>query len=167
VRRESSGWSNGGGYGRGGGGGPPPSREPYQSGRGGFHPYERSHTSEEHFNGPAGGNTGGQAFRSNNSTSTTYPRTQRFNNILNELPQVKEGGERLPPLHDSSKAERLEEEAARLRKLIDEKEARKRQGLRDWDRLEREAGTAVLKSELAEEHLRELTGEGEGTAAAF
>jgi len=70
-------------------------------------------------------------------------------------------------LHDSSKAERLEEEAARLRKLIDEKEARKRQGLRDWDRLEREAATAVLKSELAEEHLRELTGEGGGNAAAF
>lgn len=86
---------------------------------------------------------------------------------MNDMPQTKAGGERLPPLHDPTKADRLEEEAARLRKLIDEKEARKRQGLREWDKLEREASTSALKSELAEEHLRELTGQGESGAAAF
>ncbi len=83
------------------------------------------------------------------------------------MPQIKEGGEKLPPLHETGKADKLEEEAARLRKMIDEKEAKKRQGLREWERLEREAGTAALKSELAEEHLRQLNGESEGMTAAF
>ena len=106
-------------------------------------------------------------YRSSNSTSTTYPRTQRFNQHLEDLPTIKEGGQRLPPLHDTAKADKLEEEAARLRKMIDEKESKKRQGLREWDKLERESATAALKSELAEEHLRELNGENEGTAAAF
>lgn len=119
-------------------------------------------------------------FRSgSNSTSTTYPRSQRFNNPtgggpqtpsaptassihLADLPAIKPGGERLPPLQDMSKADRLEEEAARLRKAIDEKQERKRAGLREWERLERESKMAGLRTELAEEGLRALSGEGEG-----
>ena len=85
------------------------------------------------------------------------------------LPTPKPGGERLPPVHDTTKADKLEEEAARLRKLIDDKEIEKRAVLREWDNGEREISTASLRSELAEEHLRSLNGEGEGLGmgAAF
>ena len=69
-------------------------------------------------------------------------------------------------MYDTSKADKLEEEAAKIRKMIDERESKKRQGLREWENLERETGTAALRSELAEEHLRSLNGEdGVGTAA--
>lgn len=83
------------------------------------------------------------------------------------MPKIKEGGEKLPSLHDTTKADKLEEEAARLRKMIDDKEMKKRQGLREWERLERETSTAALRSELAEEHLRSLNGEDSVSAAAF
>lgn len=73
----------------------------------------------------------------------------------------------MPPLHETGKADKLEEEAARLRKAIDDKEIKKRSGLREWNKLEREAGTAALKSDLAEEHLRSLNGEAEGVGATF
>jgi len=105
------------------------------------------------------------AFRSSNSTTTTYPQTKRFASALADLATLKDGGERLPPLHDTARADKLEEEAARLRKLIDDKEQIKRAGLREWANVEREAGTAGLRSELAEEGLRRLNGEGSGTAA--
>lgn len=107
------------------------------------------------------------AFRTSNSTSTTYPRTKRFDShtALADLPTLKEGGERLAPLHDTTKADKLEEEAARLRKMIDDREQARRAGLREWGHSEREVGTAGLRSELAEEGLRRLNGEGSGTAA--
>lgn len=93
--------------------------------------------------------------------------TQRFNvqSQLSDLGQVKEGGERLPPLYDSSKAERLEEEAARLRKMIDDREASKRAAMRDWDKTQVEVKASKYRTDLAEEHARELAGESEASAA--
>jgi hypothetical protein len=40
-----------------------------------------------------------------------------------------------------------------------EKQLLKRQGLRDWDRLERESALNALRSELAEVHLQRMTEE--------
>lgn len=145
-------------YTRGGGGGYPSSapRDPYDPSS------SRSHAPR---GDPYSSSVQTPAFRSSNSTSTTYPRTKRFDAALADLPSIRDGGERLPPLHDTAKADRLEEEAARLRKLIDDKEQAKRAGLREWARSEREVATAGLRSELAEEGLRRLNGEGSGTAA--
>ncbi|KAF2205423.1 hypothetical protein GQ43DRAFT_16206 [Delitschia confertaspora ATCC 74209] len=139
-------WGGGGG-GRGYHGGPPP--------------------------GPPSGPRGGGApfappFRgSSNSTSTTYPRTLRFTNHLADLPKEIPGGQKLPELYDRSKIDRLEEEARKLREVIDAKEAQKRQSLREWDNLEREANNAALRADLAEQQLRALNGEGETGGAAF
>ena len=106
-------------------------------------------------------------FRSSNSTSTTYPRTQRFNTQLGDVAQIKSGGQRAPPLVDQSKADKLEEEAARLRKMIDDKQQKKRVALKDWEKLEGDVKIAALRSDLADEHLRALSGESsDGLAAA-
>jgi hypothetical protein len=51
--------------------------------------------------------------------------------------------------------------------MIDAKEAAKRQRLREWDGLEKDANNAALRSELAEQHLRSLNGETEVGAPAF
>ena len=104
---------------------------------------------------------------SSNSTSTTYPRTQRFRDHLADLPAIVPGGERQPEPFDTTKIEKLEDEAQRLRELISEKQASKRQGLREWEKLEREGDAARLRSELAEESLRGLNGEAEMGGPAF
>ena len=49
--------------------------------------------------------------------------------------------------------------------MIDKKEDEKRQKLREWDSLERDAATAQLKVELAETSLRELEDEGAASNA--
>lgn len=146
-------------------GGPPrdayPPRDPYYP-RDGFESRGRDH-------GPPGPGPRG----SSNSTSTTYPRTQVFNKPnstaahLADLPSIKNGGEKLAPLYDTARAEKLEEEAARLRKAIDEKQAKKRQGLREWDKADRESKTAGLRTELADEALRGLNGEDDIMGSAF
>jgi len=80
--------------------------------------------------------------------------------------QIKSGGQRAPPLVDQSKADKLEEEAARLRKMIDDKQ-QKRVALKDWEKLEGDVKIAALRSDLADEHLRALSGETtDGLAAA-
>lgn len=81
------------------------------------------------------------------------------------MPTIKEGGEKLPPLHNLVMAEKLDETAAQLRKRIDELTAASRKTERNYKRLERDSATAALRSELAEEHLRDLNGEGEGVGA--
>ncbi|KAF2800493.1 hypothetical protein K505DRAFT_292731 [Melanomma pulvis-pyrius CBS 109.77] len=122
--------------------------------------------------GPRGSVSGASTFAppfrgSSNSTSTTYPRTQRFRDHLADLPKEIPGGQKAPELYDKSKILKLEEEARKLREMIDAKEAVKRQRLREWDVLEREANNAALRGELAEQHLRSLTGESEGGGVAF
>ncbi|KAI9661359.1 MAG: hypothetical protein M1831_003092 [Alyxoria varia] len=137
--------------------GPPPSRPPPRRGGDSY-----------------GAGSGPPSFRgSSNSTSMTYPRTQRFNQAtpasraLADLPTPKDGGEKLPPLWESSKAEKLEEDAAKLRKMIDDREMKKRETIREWDKLERETSTASLRSDLAEQQLRALNGDHEGMSEAF
>lgn len=63
-----------------------------------------------------------------------------------------------PILLNQAKVKRLEEEAERLRKIIEEKERGERVGLREWDSLERESETARLRTELAEQSLRSVEG---------
>ena len=95
----------------------------------------------------------------------TGPAASRTHPALLDLPKIIEGGVKAEPLVDRTKLDRLEDEAERLRRQIDEKEARKRKSLREWDRLQRESEVAGLRSELAEQALRELNGEAESQAA--
>ncbi|KAK7182940.1 hypothetical protein PSPO01_11039 [Paraphaeosphaeria sporulosa] len=122
--------------------------------------------------GPRGPGNGPTTFAppfrgSSNSTSTTYPRTQRFGGHLDNLPKEITGGQKAPELVDTSKILKLEEEARKLREQIEAKEAAKRGSLREWDALGRDAENAALRSELAEQHLRSLNGDSEVGGAAF
>lgn len=85
--------------------------------------------------------------------------------MLADLPKVVEGGQKMEPLVDLSKVEKLQEEAEKLRKIIDEKEAKKRKSLHEWDQLSRETKLAGIRTQLAEESLRQITGEAESAAA--
>lgn len=120
--------------------------------------------------GPRGSAPGSTSFAppfrgSSNSTSTTYPRTQRFRDHLSDLPKEIPGGQRAPDLYDNAKIARLEEEARKLREIIEQKEAAKRKSLKEWDGLEREATNAALRSDLAEQQLRSLNDSEVGGAA--
>lgn len=84
---------------------------------------------------------------------------------LADLPKIIEGGQKAEPFIDQSKLHKLEDEAEKLRKAIDEKETRKRKSLREWDRLRSETEAAALRSELAEQALKQLNGEAESEAA--
>lgn len=70
-------------------------------------------------------------------------------------------------MYDKSKILKLEDEARKLREMIEQKEAAKRQHLKEWDTLERDANNAALRAELAEQQLRSLNGESEVGGAAF
>lgn len=65
-----------------------------------------------------------------------------------------------PLAPNAAKLKRLEEEAEKLRKALEEKERNTRQGLREWERLEGESETAKLRTELAEEGLRKVESSG-------
>lgn len=173
--RGRGGWGAGapsGGFGRGGGRGDPyPPRDPYGPPRDEHYsrgtPAPRFGRGGAHFGHGRGG--AGPAFTGGNSTSRTVPQTVRFDvkAALSDLPKVKEGGERLPPLYDTTKSERLEEEAARLRKEIDQKDSKLRRQLRELDTLEREQEEAQLRSELAEERLKDLCADENEVSGAF
>ena len=112
----------------------------------------------------------------NNSSSTTYPRTQRFNNptpvAVNHLATTEKlvtGGKLTPsglPAEQERKMKMLEAEAERIRAEIAEKQRAKREALMDWEVRERESEREGLKSELAEASLNKLS-EGDGGGAAF
>lgn len=112
----------------------------------------------------------------NNSSSTTYPRTQRFNNPIpvpvNHLATTEKlvpGGKLQPtglPAEQERKMKMLEAEAERIRAEIAEKQRVKREALMEWEVRERESEREGLKSELAEASLNKLS-EGEGGGAAF
>lgn len=101
------------------------------------------------------------------NVTSTGPRSARpsVHPSVADLPKPIDGGQKAEPLVDRAKLDRLQEEAEKLRKAIDEKEARKRKSLREWDRLSRETEAASLKTQLAEEALRRESGEGEGMGA--
>lgn len=114
-------------------------------------------------------------FRPNNSSSSTYPRTQRFNtasshtnNVLSVLPTAIEGGKKAPSALDPSserKLIQLEDETRRLKEELEEKLTAKRKGLKVWDKLARESKREGERSELAEGHLDRLGGGGMGGGA--
>ncbi|EAS30858.3 uncharacterized protein CIMG_06337 [Coccidioides immitis RS] len=110
-------------------------------------------------------------FRHGNSTSTTYPRTQRFTNHLSGLPSVIPGGKLVPSGLDPAYEKRiaqLEADKERLLEQIAEKQKSKRTSLREWDKLSRESATGALRSELAEGHLQRMAeGDDIGGGAAF
>ncbi|KAI9823341.1 MAG: hypothetical protein M1832_002565 [Thelocarpon impressellum] len=186
-RREGSyGGPPGGGSRRGGG--PPPSHYPSPIHTRGPPAFSTaSPTAPSPGGGPGGVPTGPRsvhapsphpafpspAFRgSNNSTSRTYPLTQRFHPALKDLSSHAQGGR--PPLASASSVDRklakLQQEKEKLEAELDRKLARKREAMRTWDKLERESGRDALKSELAEQQSREMAGEGgggSGGGAAF
>lgn len=93
-------------------------------------------------------------------------------NYLATLPTVINGGRLLPLAFDFSIEKRLVNLKADEEKLVEqavEKQLLKRQGLRDWDRLQRESALNALRSELAEIHLQRMTEEDrlEGSSSAF
>lgn len=96
---------------------------------------------------------------------SNFPAPNRPHPALADLPQIIEGGKKAEPLVDRTKITTLEDEAEKLRKQLDEKEARIRKSLREWDRLTRDTEAAALRSELAETALRHLNGETELQAA--
>ncbi|KAK2775092.1 hypothetical protein FQN52_004070 [Onygenales sp. PD_12] len=110
-------------------------------------------------------------FRHGSSSSTPYPRAQRSTNYLSGLPVILPGGKPLPSGLDPGRERRLaqlEMDKEKLLEQIEEKQKIKRAGLREWERLSREASTGALKSELAEAHLQRMTeGDGLGGGAAF
>lgn len=85
----------------------------------------------------------------------------RFRDHLADLPKEVPGGQKAPELYDKSKILRLEEEARKLREIIEKKEDAKRQKLREWGGLERDAEMAQLRVDLAEGSLRSLNGDGD------
>lgn len=77
---------------------------------------------------------------------------------MNDLPQAVPGGRKIPVKAppNAAKVKRLEEDAERLRRIIDEKERVKTAKLKEWERLEAECDSAKLRTELAEEGLRKI-----------
>ena len=123
--------------------------------------------------GPVGGSgasSGGGdpsfPFRGNNSSSSTYPRTQRFNTLQQHLAtneKIIPGGKLLPsglPPDQEKRIKMLEAEAERMRSEIAEKQKIKREVLNEWEVRERESEREALRSDLAEQHLQQLM-EGE------
>ncbi|KAH0271647.1 hypothetical protein KCU91_g7236, partial [Aureobasidium melanogenum] len=134
-------------------------------------------------------------FRGGAYTSGTYPRTTRFapngaplpsgpkadivmggmgefdrgakpgNAYLADLPRIVDGGVKAPELYDRGRLNKLEDEAEKLRQVIEDKQARKRKGLKEWAKLSRESETASFRAQLADENLRALAGESDGGAA--
>lgn len=86
------------------------------------------------------------------------------------MPAIVPGGEALPSALDPAAKKRLaelEEQKRKLQDQIDEKQKEKRRGLREWESKERESRRDGLRSELAEEALEAMSGEGGGAGTAF
>ena len=86
------------------------------------------------------------------------------------MPAIIPGGEALLTTLDPAARKRLaelEEQKKKLQDQIDEKQREKRKNLREWDSKERESRRDGLRSELAEEALEAMNGEGAGTGTAF
>lgn len=87
------------------------------------------------------------------------------NPYLADLPRVVEGGQKAPDLYDRSRVDRLEVEAENLRRAIEDKQMKKRKGLREWERLGRESEAASFRAQLADDSVRALAGDGDSGAA--
>jgi len=112
------------------------------------------------------------AFRGNSSSSTTYPRTQRFNSVQQHLTTTEKivpGGKLLPsglPPDQDKRIKMLEAEAERMRKEITEKQRIKREVMSEWETRERESEREKLRSELADAHLQQLVESDDGIGRA-
>lgn len=120
-----------------------------------------------------------RSFENTSSTITSAPGGGN-NNIqskphirnhpsLSTLPTIVAGGRKDPnasgmPRDLEARLRKNEEEAERLREDLRVKEEKVRFGLRGWERLERESRGARLRSELSEQQVRVLAGEGIGGA---
>lgn len=111
----------------------------------------------------------GPSYRHSSNAPVSHQRSTKVN-YLATLPTVINGGRFLPLAFDFSIEKRLLNLKADEEKLVEqalEKQLLKRQGLRDWDRLQRESALNALRSELAEVHLQRMTEEDrlEGSSA--
>ena len=88
-----------------------------------------------------------------------------FNIYLGDLPRIVEGGVKAPELYDKGRLDKLEDEAEKLRRVIENKQDRKRKGLREWAKLERDSEAAGFRARLADDNVRALAGENDGGAA--
>lgn len=177
----------GGGYGRGDYSGTRgdygAGRGDYGGGRGDFAPGSRGDSSSGSYRaassdrGNSSGVGAGQpdppfAFRGNSSSSSTFPRTQRFNTVQQHLATTEKiipGGKLLPsglPPDQDKRIKMLEAEAERMRKEITEKQRTKREVMSEWETRERESDRERLRSELAEAHLQQLVESDEGIGRA-
>lgn len=172
--------SRGGGYGRGDYG---TARGDYSGGRGDFAGGSRGESSSGSYRSapPDRTNSGsagsGQpdtsfAFRGNSSSSTTFPRTQRFNTVQQHLATTEKiipGGKLLPsglPADQDKRIKMLEAEAERMRREITEKQRVKREVLAEWETRERESERERLRSEYADSHLQQLVESDDGIGRA-
>ncbi|KEF52413.1 uncharacterized protein A1O9_11654 [Exophiala aquamarina CBS 119918] len=120
----------------------------------------------------AGQNDTSFPFRGNSSSSTTYPRTQRFNSVQQHLATTEKiipGGKLLPsglPPDQDKRIKILEAEAERMRKEILEKQRIKREVMNEWETRERESDRERLRSELADAHLQQLVESDDGIGRA-
>lgn len=96
---------------------------------------------------------------------TGFAERKPPNPYLTDLPRIIDGGQKAPDQYDRSRVARLEDEAEKLRLAIEEKQSKSRRGLREWDRMARETEAAGFRSQLAEDSVRALAGEGDGGAA--
>lgn len=87
------------------------------------------------------------------------------NPYLADLPRLVDGGQKAPELYDRTRVDRLEDEAEKLRRVIEDKQLKKRRGLKEWERLGRESEAAIFRAQLADDSVRALAGEGDGGAA--
>jgi hypothetical protein len=115
-----------------------------------------------------------------NSSSTTYPRSQRFDNNNNpvspsagpaahlaDLAKPVEGGVKISVGaggggQADAKIRKLEEEAEKLRNQIAERQDKKRGNLREWSRMGAETETLRLRGELIESKVGGRTDDGVG-----
>ncbi|EED15073.1 hypothetical protein TSTA_045350 [Talaromyces stipitatus ATCC 10500] len=109
------------------------------------------------------------SYRHSNIVSANNPRGTKVNHLAS-LPTIMNGGRLLPLVYDFQIEKRLMNLKADEEKLVEhvvEKQLLKRQGLKDWDRLQRESALNALRSELAEIHLQRMTEEDrlEGSVA--
>lgn len=95
-------------------------------------------------------------------------------NLIAGMPPITPGGKLDPastPLMTGVTKEleshhrRLKEEEERIRGELKIKDEKLRTALRMWDRLERESESFKLKSDLSDQSIRTIAGEGPGGAA--
>jgi hypothetical protein len=94
--------------------------------------------------------------------ASATPSAPAVHPAISSLPTLVPGGQKADPIIDNSRLLKLQEDAEKLRKVIEEKEARRRKSLREWERMSREVEVAGLRTSLAEGSVRELAGESGG-----